>query len=169
MTQPLQAIEQLIHLDLGAFQGLPEALTPAILRARYPAVSEDEGSGYLGEDFHEAAFRAWSLPAFRTPLQVWTRDDRVVKIDAEDPVGGFAALEVLGAPEARLDLHHGVALLSGGEWVYPARGLSLGYRADGTLVRVVAYRPTSLAAYCRDIRHAEAMREFREEEGPDWD
>ena len=71
----------------------------------------------------------------------------------------------LGAPDAKLSYWDGVVESRDGQWVYPARGLAVFTAlADTVVARVVAFPPTTLAAY--QARLARAIEPPREVELP---
>jgi hypothetical protein len=94
-------------------------------------------------------------PGYYRPM-VSVRDGKVVLFDGMNPEldGGWAPLAAdLGEPEAKLDWHRDTLLMKGGEWVYPARGITIFGRAAGDdALHVAVYAPTTLAEYEASLR-----------------
>src|SRR5688572_6996381 len=84
------------------------------------------------------------------------RNGAIVLFDGTNPEldGGWAPLAAdLGQPEAKLDWYNDVLLMKGGEWVYPARGITIFGRAAGNAaLHIAVYPPTTLAEYQASLR-----------------
>lgn len=95
------------------------------------------------------------VPGYYRPT-VSVRDGVVVLFDGMNPEldGGWAPLAAdLGEPEAKLDWHRDTILMKGGEWVYPARGITIFGRAAGDdALHIAVYAPTTLAEYEASLR-----------------
>jgi hypothetical protein len=87
---------------------------------------------------------------------VSVRDNVVVLFDGMNPEleGGWAPLKAdLGEPQAKLDWHRDTVVMKGGEWVYPARGITIFGRAAGDdALHIAVYAPTTLAEYEATLR-----------------
>jgi len=95
------------------------------------------------------------VPGYYSPT-VSVRANVVVLFDGMNPEldGGWAPLAAdLGQPEAKLDWYRDTLLMKGGEWVYPARGITIFGRAAGdAALHVAVYAPTTLAEYEKSLR-----------------
>lgn len=124
--------------------------------------------GTLGTDRIQVRWRAIETGVAGERLRLWHDGELVlaVEVEAPRPVGGWAALRAaLGAPEAKLAYWDDVVESKDGQWVYPARGLAVFTTlADTEVARVVAFPPTTIAAY--RARLARAMEPPREIEMP---
>jgi hypothetical protein len=84
------------------------------------------------------------------------RDNVVVLFDGMNPEleGGWAPLAAdLGQPEAKLDWYRDDLLMKDGEWVYPARGITIFGRAAGNAaLHIAVYAPTTLTEYETSLR-----------------
>jgi hypothetical protein len=64
--------------------------------------------------------------------------------------GDLAALvETLGDPEARLDYTHGTLPVTGGEWIFAARGITLFVSERQAALHVALYPATTAAGRAR--------------------
>jgi hypothetical protein len=95
------------------------------------------------------------VPGYYRPT-VSVRDGVVVMFDGMNPEldGGWEPLAAdLGEPEAKLDWMRDTLPMKGGEWVYPARGITIFGRAAGNAaLHVAVYPPTTLAEYEASLR-----------------
>jgi hypothetical protein len=84
------------------------------------------------------------------------RNGAIVLFDGMNPEldGGWPPLAAdLGQPEAKLDWYRDVVLMKEGEWVYPARGITIFGRAAGNAaLHIAVYPPTTLADYEANLR-----------------
>jgi hypothetical protein len=80
----------------------------------------------------------------------------IVLFDGMNPEldGGWAPLAAdLGQPEAKLDWYRDTILMKAGEWVYPARGITIFGRAAGdAALHIAVYAPTTLKEYEASLR-----------------
>lgn len=104
---------------------------------------------------HSTRWLEVELTGYYEPT-VSVRDNKVVMFDGMNPelAGGWAPLAAdLGEPEAKLDWHRDTLLMKGGEWVYPARGITIFGRAAGNdALHIAVYSPTTLADYKASLR-----------------
>jgi hypothetical protein len=95
------------------------------------------------------------VPGYDEPI-VSVRSNVVVMFDGMNPEldGGWAPLKAdLGEPEAKLDWYRDTLLMKEGEWVYPARGITIFGRAAGDdALHIAVYAPTTLAEYKASLR-----------------
>ena len=103
------------------------------------------------------------MPGFAEPIRVWSDQGVLLLLDGEypEPPGDWTALRAaLGPPEAKLDYRWGVVKVAGGEWVYPARGLTIFLTPTlDNVVRVATFAPTPLAAYRQSLRPVSQLEE----------
>jgi hypothetical protein len=96
-------------------------------------------------------------PGYYRPM-VSARDGVVVLFDGMNPEldGGWPPLaQDLGEPEAKLEWIDGSVATPAGEWVYPARGITVFLDTQTSLPRHVAvYAQTSLDEYIESLRPA---------------
>lgn len=149
------ARERIDQVDLADWRGLPVGCHPGDL---FPELSDDT-SGWavrpLGDEFEHAAFAVLDMPGYYRPT-VSVRDGVVVLFDGTNPqiVGGLASIvSSAGRPAASLDYRHGTLPVSGGEWVYASRGLTVFVNTTAdTALHVALYAPTSPDEYVRHLR-----------------
>ena len=158
------ALRRLATRSLASWRGLPPGCTVASVEALFPPRSPGEGVGFLGRSFRRVVYRPVSVEGFSQPVRVWSVDGLVVLMDVAhpelaEPAGSLLA--ALGDPEVRLDLWWDDLLLAAGEWVYPARGLTLLLDPDSqSVLHLAVYAVTSLTAYQDTLRldmHAEDL------------
>ena len=144
--------------DFISWRGFPSDCTATDLFPTLPALPSDPAERPvrpLGEDFQPAVFQVLDLPGYYRPT-VSFRDDKLVLFDAMNPdiTGGFAPLEAdLGAPAARLDWYYGTLEMPAGEWIYPARGITVFLNSTfDRVLHIALYHPTTLDAYRADLR-----------------
>lgn len=144
--------------EFVGWQGFPPHCTASDLFANLPHLPSDPADRPvrpLGENFQRAVFQVLDLPGYYRPT-VSFRDDALVMFDAMNPdlALGFAPLEAdLGAPAARLDWYYGTLEMPGGEWVFPARGITVFLNSTfDRALHLALYHPTSLATYLADLR-----------------
>jgi len=120
-------------------------------------------SGWLGEQQRQLSFQVAVVPGFAEPIRVWYDQGFVLLLDAEypEPPGDWAALRTaLGPPEVKLDYRWGVVNVVGGEWFYPARGLTIFLTpALDKVIRVATFAPTPLATYRQSLRPVSQLEE----------
>jgi hypothetical protein len=121
----------------------------------------------FGEPFDEAEWPTRTLgredthwiqvevPGYYSPT-ISVRDGKIVLFDGMNPEldGGWPPLAAdLGEPEAKLDWYRDIVLMKDGEWVYPARGITIFGRAAGNAaLHIAVYAPTTLAEYEASLR-----------------
>jgi hypothetical protein len=157
MTQQnCQQIRQAIETrNFLGWQGLSPECTD---RELFPNISSDltdRPVRMLGNDFSPAVFVITELTGYYRPM-VSFRDRQSILFDGMNPelAGGFAPLhQDLGEPADRLDWYYGTLPISGGEWVYPSRGITvfLNTTADKAL-HIALYRSTTLSEYQSKLR-----------------
>ncbi|MDQ2807307.1 MAG: hypothetical protein M3Z04_10420 [Chloroflexota bacterium] len=151
-TTARQALETRDFLD---WQGLPDACTAHDLWADVPQDLSDLPRRLLGDKAEAAVFVLLDLPGYYRPLASFCAG-KLVLFDGTNPelAGGFAPLRAnLGEPVARLDWYHGTLPIPAGEWVYPARGITVFVNTTAEeILHIALYRSTSLATYCSSLR-----------------
>jgi hypothetical protein len=148
------AREHIEHVALSDWTGLPQGCTPAGMFGDLGDPSE-WAVRPLGEDFQRAAFRVLELGGYYRPT-LSARDGRVILFDGMNPelTGDYTELiEDLGDPDERLDYSHGTLPVSGGEWIFAARGMTLFVNTTAdTLLHVALYTPTTASDYRARLR-----------------
>ncbi len=141
--------------DFRHWQGLPAACAAHDLFADLPTDLSDLPTRPLGDDFAAADFVLLDLPGYYRPMASF-RAGKLVLFDGMNPelAGDFAALHAdLGAPVARLDWYHGTLPIPAGEWVYPARGITLFVNTTAdTALHIALYGATNLETYRSELR-----------------
>jgi hypothetical protein len=156
-------LDSLLRRDLASLPGLPADCTLGALGARIEIDGSDR-RGLLGQARHPSIYRGARAAGYDETVEVWHRDQIVLKLVVDLPqlADAPALIAALGEPDARLDYYPSTVptLRQGGAWVYAARGLTLFISRDGTnVVRFEVYPPTSAAAYERDLFYSEPPRE----------
>lgn len=132
------------------WHGLPAPCSLAALAAACGGSTVLDERAELGEQGRACVLS--TLAAL--PVQVWHEGDGVLRIEHErwdDPAPlGHADMQ---QAFARLDAVQGLRTVEGGEWVAPARGLSLLVTPGGRVVSAAGFAPTSLAAYLAGLRY----------------
>jgi hypothetical protein len=139
-----------LHPDCGL-----EALT-----AIAPTLNEGVGREPVGRSGRWVSFRAVVFDDYTEPARAWFDGDRLIMLDVDYPQLRASPedwLRELGDPEARLDCYWDLLALPQGEWAYPSRGLSVLVNLQTrTWLRVIAFAPTTLAAYVDHLRRMTA-------------
>lgn len=134
------------------WSGLPAGCTPDAMFG-VPFEEEEWPTRMLGK--RSTRWVQVEVAGYYSPT-VSVRDGVVVLFDGMNPDldGGWAPLAAdLGEPEAKLDWYRDTLLMTGGEWVYPARGITIFGRAAGNAaLHVAVYTPTTLAEYEASLR-----------------
>lgn len=117
------------------------------------------GTGTLGSAEVPAQWFAAESFVYEHGVRVWVRDDQVVLItgdlpvgpDGEPPVAG--GLDELGPPERVFGSYLGRVQLEDAEQVFAARGLALTINPENNLVlSVYGFAPTTVDDYERTVR-----------------
>ncbi|HLY03054.1 MAG TPA: hypothetical protein VKR56_11255 [Candidatus Cybelea sp.] len=158
-------LEQLLRKELADWQGLPEACAEEDVARSFP-LRPGEGIAHFGSELVEYRFRVIESAGFTEPVRLYFRDAtlRLVRTGlwSTDRAECAQLLRDLGDPPDRLDLTFDVRTIAGGEWVYAARGLTLGVIPDtGLIAAMAAYPPCSIKAYRQSFYDVEPVREFR--------
>ena len=154
MTDCDTALRAFAARDFREWAGLPRACSLGDLEKIAPPPDDWRGAAFLGET--QASYAMLTLDGYARPVRVYLQGDRGLMLEAQFPQVApdtASLLAALGEPEAKLDSHLGTLRLAGSEWVYPGRGLTLFVNpANGVLLRLAAYAPTTLQAYERELR-----------------
>lgn len=138
-----------------SWQGLPAGCAARELFDDFPADLTDRPVRPLGDAFRPAVFVLLALPGYYRPMAS-LRDGALVLVDGMNPelAGGAAPLlDDLGEPAAQLDWHYGTLPIAAGEWVYPARGITLFLNTTrDRALHIALYHATSLDDYTRSLR-----------------
>lgn len=142
--------------DFVGWTGIPVECDAAALFGGLPADLASRPRRNLGDELTPAMFWVLDLPGYYRPTASFV-DGKLVLFDGMNPElgGGFAALrDDLGAPVARLDWERGTLPIAAGEWVYPARGITVFVdpEAPDTALHIAVYHATTLDAYRRRLR-----------------
>jgi hypothetical protein len=148
--------KKIANRDFIGWTGIPVACDAAALFGAPPADLASRPRRNLGDDFTPATFWVLELPGYYRPTASFV-DGKLVLFDGMNPelASGFAVLrDDLGAPAARLDWEHGTLKISGGEWAYPARGITVFVDPDApdTALHIAVFHATTLETYRRALR-----------------
>jgi len=148
--------KRLAARDFVGWRGIPANCDAADLFGSPPADLASRPRRNLGDEFVPAQLWLLDLPGYYRPIASLV-DGRLVLFDGMNPelAGPFAALrDDLGTPAGRLDWERGTLTISGGEWVYPERGITLFVDPDAanTALHVAVYHATTLDVYRRTLR-----------------
>lgn len=140
--------------DVAAWTGLPEVdlhdlgVDPAAARSEW---------GVRGEPPRPGRCYTVAAGCFEEGARCWAAASGVVEtIEGMLPAASDGTLPLapdLGEPALRLDLAFDELVLSGGELVYPQRGLAVRMNPEnGILLGLVGFAPTTVENYCRVLR-----------------
>ena len=157
-------LEQLLRRDLTGWEGLSEGCAEQDI-AQWLPLRPGEGLAHLGSDAVEYRFRVAEAHGLIEPVRLYFSDRTLclarTGLWSTDRIECERVLRDLGDPPDRLDLVFGVQFIPGGEWLYPARGLTVAVLPDtGLIASVAAYRPTSVDTYRRRFHDSSLVREF---------
>lgn len=139
------------------WRGLPDACSAADL---FGIPADDEwGTRRLGSE--SARQRLLDIEGYHRPL-LSVRNDAVVLFDGAYPKleGGWDALRAdLGDPVERLDYQDGTIVVTGGERVYPDRGIAVFVSSDASeIYHVAVFAPTTIDVYKDRLRPSYAEK-----------
>jgi hypothetical protein len=157
-------LEQLLRRDLTGWEGLSHGCTEQDISQWLPLLP-GEGLAHLGSDAVEYRFRVVEAGGLIEPVRLYFSDRTLclarTGLWSTDRIECERVLQGLGDPLDRLDLGFGVQFIPGGEWVYPAQGLTVAVLPDtGLIAGVAAYRPTDVDTYRRCFQESSPVREF---------
>jgi hypothetical protein len=135
---------------IDAWAGVPPGTSIEAARACFGLTEGFEGWGWLGRAGHRASWESLD----DRPLVLWHRKSELVLLDFEGPFDHVRNTGDLASPEARLDVHSGMATLRDAEWVYPVRGLAIVFTRDtGVALRLIGFASMTLDDYVAHVRH----------------
>jgi hypothetical protein len=142
--------------DFVGWTGIPVDCDAAVLFGALPADLPSRPRRNLGDEFSPATFWLLDLAGYYRPTASFV-DGKLVLFDGMNPElsGSFAALrDSLGVPAARLDWERGTLKIAGGEWAYPARGITVFVDpvALDAVLHIAVYHATTLDTYRRTLR-----------------
>lgn len=152
--------------EFTQWNGIPSECSVSDIFSIFKPNMEDFAVGTLGSEYIRTPYKVCSVDNYAEPIQVWFREDEIVKIEAQyvnlSSDQFKAILQFFGEPVEKFDYYLGNALVSKAEWVFPERGISLFFNGDRTgLVKLSVYHSTSLDKYRRRIRvQPSPAREF---------
>ena len=157
-------LEQFLRRELAGWEGLSEGCAEQDV-ARWLPLRPSEGIAHLGSEMVEYRFRVAVAVGFTEPLRLHFRNGVLWLVRtglwSTDRTECRRLLRDLGDPSDRLNLVFGMGIIADGEWVYAARGLTLGVIPDtGLIASVSAYGPCSVNTYRRCFHDGEPVREF---------
>ena|GEM_PF-6506001 len=133
------ALAALAAGDLDAWQPLPDAATADDLTAAAPTGEPPIAHRLLlGQPATSVLLPASAGAPFG--VVVWLQHDRVTLVETREPALSADPMTTLGAPE--LTLRSGLAAL-GDQICWPSIGLTLHRQADGRVLVLYAYPPTT--------------------------
>lgn len=138
-----------------------------VVQAFWAGAEVSDATGVLGTERIQVRWRAIDSGIAGKHLRLWHDGQYVLAVELEAPrvVGDWDSLRVaLGEPEAKFAYWKGVVESESGQWVYATRGIAVFVSlSEATLVRVMMFPPTSVAAYrSRLARALTPPREFPE-------
>jgi hypothetical protein len=157
-------LDQFLRRELATLEGLPTTCTEQDV-ARSRPLRPGEGIAYLGSERVEYRFRVVEAVGFIEPVRLYFGGAALCLVRtglwSTDRAECERLLRDLGDPQDRLNLAFGMGMIADGEWVYAARGLTLGVIPDtGLIASVAAYPPCSVDKYRRYFYDGEPAREF---------
>jgi hypothetical protein len=157
-------LEQFLRRELAGWEGLPKKCAEQDVARSLP-LRPGEGIAYLGSERVEYRFRVVEAVGFIEPVRLYFREGALCLVRtglwSTERAECERLLRDLGDPQDRLNLVFGMGMIADGEWVYAARGLTLGVIPDtGLIAGVAAYRPCSVDKYRRCFYDGEPAREF---------
>lgn len=159
-SDPVRAFAARDLARLAALAGLPPSTSPAAVAAALGGDPEQFGRHFLGHPPQEAFWSPATVDGFDGPVKIWFRADRVVKIEGEWPDLTPDAVAVLGPPGAELDYRRDVAMIPGGEKVWPAYGVAVKLNRSGSQVLTLSIFPaTTVDGFTAEFRGAGDYRE----------
>ena len=168
MTQDLAvALRAFAGRDLGALAGLgglpADAAVDDVL-AEWNTDRDDLVRHVLGNPPQEAFWCPVALDGFGS-VQVWFRNETVLRIVGEWPDLSASQAAPLGPPAARLDCRLDVAVLERSEHVWPDSGVALKLDPDSeTVIAIILFAATSLDDYEERLRDSD--NDYRESAPP---
>jgi hypothetical protein len=157
-------IEQFLRRDLADWVGLPEGCSEENLE-RWLSLRPGEGIVQLGTEIVTYRFRVVEAAGFAEPVRLHFREGelRLIRTGlwSKDRRECEQMLRDLGDPPGRADLMFGMGMIADGEWVYAARGLTVGVIPEtGLIASVSAYQPCSADVYLQRFHDRRPTREF---------
>jgi hypothetical protein len=141
------------------WRGLPADCAAEELFRVAPLLNTGIARGVRGRSKRWLYSRVVRFERYAEPVRVWQyalEDKRIVLLEVDYPALPQAPnqlLQVIGEPEARLDCYWDILRLPAGEWVYPARGISLLVNVPTrTWLRVTVFAATTLTKYLEELR-----------------
>jgi hypothetical protein len=134
-------------------------------------VSFDDSWGVMGLGEAQERARTWGvdLPGYYGSL-LYVRDGSLVAFDAmidatilrENSMPDTKSLlDSLGPPDEKLDWAWGVLKMSGSEYVYARRGITLFFNPETqAVIYVTLYAPTTVDRYKRTLRPLRKPKEY---------
>ncbi len=151
---------------LESWMGLAPGTTRVDVEAAWNTELIGNAKGFLGRQVRQLNFSAANLEGFPLPLQVWYEGEKVVKIRADLPNLPLSPRDYFmrfAVEPIRLNFDWGGLLVEMGEWVFPARGISLFCDPEfDQVVTVDVFSPVTEAEYLADFYFYEPEREFPE-------
>jgi hypothetical protein len=163
------ALRAFLDADVSGFPGLP-ALRAADLGI--DLTHEHVNSDPLGDPAEPGTWVALPSHRFTDGLRCWLEGDRVVLLEGMSPSdddGQPATAPDLGVPDETFDTNLGAVTIEGGERVFADRGLAIRLNpANGILLGLAAFAPTTVDDYRRRLRPAPAVVRVHPSEPSPW-
>jgi hypothetical protein len=164
MDQCRKTIQTFLQRSISGWRGLPGGCSADAI-AGWISFNEGTGRTFRGTDATEYQFRSRKHVGFESEVFFYFHYQRLEFISTEywsfDSAECIAILEALGSPERRLDFNWTHEVIGSGEWLYAARGISLGVIAATQLIaKVTVFPRCTPEVYCRRFYKTELAREF---------
>ena len=158
------ALKAIAVRDFRTWHGLPQDCSYAEFDARFARMSDGHAVGNLGRTARMVSYRTHVVSGYKTGVHAWFEDDIIQLIELNFPSLPHPSSELsrsLGPAAAKIDYNLDIAVIPGGAWIYPNRGIALFVDGPlGEVMKIGVFHPCDLEYYLDSIHYDAEFEEL---------
>lgn len=164
MNNCKRVVDHFIEGKIKDWKGMPPDCSEEEIKLMY-AFNEGEGVVYFGDERIKYTFRVLNRQGFEQGINFCFTEGKLTILFAEFSsfmLQQFQEISnAIGQPSFKTNFYLRDEIIKNGEWVYPAKGITVCIIPEtGVLAKIIVYPTCSIESYWEKHYHSQPAKEF---------